>query len=525
MLQLGRVIAKYFAEGSQEAISPDLGNALASQPDSAADIVRLLFVETRKKRANLQQVHAFSFMLEKALETARWRIENRSASANDLIDKVREAIVEEAAGTKGNTKALLAIAGSFAAAKVELGASLNKVIENADATDAGPQAGADFAQMHRQFEATLGLMARELDHDPFLIHDQITTMLATFPLEAKIEIISMMAVSPAPSVRESVVGFLLDPAASIGNAVAGFLAQAATKGLVSGETISRLVTLRNWISDDRRTAVDAVIRASRLKEISIPSRPAVQINNIIVSACDGAGAQSFFVKLRDKKKFAVASLLVKHGYGLRDAWVRRGLSGAEAEMFLAQIKFDLSNFGGSLEIVRTALEHGLAFALVRGETIPFGLVQFVEATGLGSVAPQEYPPEALLDRLMAEVSLGKAGDTEIARVLARSKQWGKSLPWFELWFEDSEEAVRAIKRGAKKKDKVENVLRDVLPSRRQYWGELLAWTAFGASDDDTVGEIADLILVARELLDTRPLSEIPLANLIAKSTVEVLHGR
>jgi hypothetical protein len=121
-----------------------------------------------------------------------------------------------------------------------------------------------------------------------------------------------------------------------------------------------LVILRNWLGEGRRSAIDAAIRAAQQKAISAAPRPAVQINEILVSACDGAGAQSWFVILRERRKFAIAALLTKHGFGLRDAWVRRGLTGAEIKAFLAQIEFEMYNFTSSLESVGTALEHGLA---------------------------------------------------------------------------------------------------------------------------------------------------------------------
>jgi hypothetical protein len=524
MLQLGRIIAKAIGAGSLGALSPDLGSALASHPKNAEEIVRLLFAEARKKRANANQINAFCLMLGRALETARWRIENDSASANDLIERVRETVVKEAV-EKDSIRMLFAIARCFADAKVELGAKLNRLIEVKVSSNISLPANVNFQQMLQQLEKTLEFMAGELDHDPFLIHDQIVTMLDTFPIEPRIEIISMMVLSPTPSIRDAAAGFILDPKVTISNATAGFLATAMTSGMVSGATICRLMIMRNWTNEDTRFAIDAIIRASRQKEITLPSRPSVQINGVLASACDGAGAQSFFLKLRDKKKFSIASLLLKHGFGLRDAWVREGLTGAEKEMFLAEIEHELINFDGSLEIIRTAIEHGLAITIAKGEVIPFELVHFVEAAALGSVMPIEHSPERLLDQLITEASLAKVDGLEISNALARSKKWDKCFPWLELWFEDSEAAVRAVGNGAKKKDKVENVIRDVLTSRRRYWGELLIWTTFGASHDDRVKETADLILVARELLTTRPLTEIPLAALIAKTTVECLQQR
>ena len=238
-----------------------------------------------------------------------------------------------------------------------------------------------------EFEIVLGKFAKELDDDPFLIHAQISEMLDSLPLDQRIQMISVVTSFNLLSLREAVAGWLLDANASIANAVAGFLAQAAGKGLVSGATVNRLIMMRNWVSDDRRSAIDAVIRAARQKGVDVAPTSPVQIGDVIASSCDGAGAQSFFVAIRQKRKHSVASLLVKHGFGVRDAWVRADLTSAETEMFLDQIDFELGGFETSLDVVQTALGHGLAANLKAGEPIPFGLLQFIELTGLSTVAP------------------------------------------------------------------------------------------------------------------------------------------
>jgi transposase InsO family protein len=62
--------------------------------------------------------------------------------------------------------------------------------------------------------------------------------------------------------------------------------------------------------------------------------------------------------------------------------VRTDLTSAETEMFLDQIDFEMGGFETSLDVVQTALNHGLAVSLKTGEAIPFGLLQFIELTGL-----------------------------------------------------------------------------------------------------------------------------------------------
>ena len=384
MLQLGRVIAGALVSGAG-AVPRDLGEALASHPSSVEEIVRLLFAETRKKRPKSELISAFGIMLEKALEASRWRHENGSTSAYDLAQVVREAILNERRGEITDTKALLMVARSFSAAKVDLGEELSRVIEASLQSGAGSDR--EFAA--DDLERTFQTLAEDLGHDCFLIQEQIRDLVQSAPVEPRLAIMAILAASSTPSLREAVVGFALDPDPAVGNGVAGILAQSAARGLVSGGTVGRLIIMRNLLDEGRRSALDGVIRAARGKVAPAKPRAGAQIAEILVSPCDGVGAQSWFVVLRERRKFSMAALLTKHGFGLRDAWVRTGLSASEVQSFLAQIELEMSIFSSSLDCLGLALEHGVASAGARGEQVPFGLLHFIEATGIAAVAAQK----------------------------------------------------------------------------------------------------------------------------------------
>jgi hypothetical protein len=95
-----------------------------------------------------------------------------------------------------------------------------------------------------------------------------------------------------------------------------------------------------------------------------------------------------FVLLKCGRKLALASLLVKHGFSVRDAWVSDGLNKGDADEFMEKIAHELASFDATLDIVQAATAHGLAINLEQGEAPPFGLVQFLEAIGLAQVRPE-----------------------------------------------------------------------------------------------------------------------------------------
>lgn len=458
-------------------------------------------------------------MLERALEAARWRHENHSMRANDLIDRVRSFVLRTAEHENGKAAALFMIAQCFAAAKVDIGDELCRMIElvaNRELEPMTPETAV------AEFENALGKLAKELDHDPFLIHAQISEMLESLPVDQRMQMISTLPTFNLPSLREAVAGWLLDANASVANTVAGFLAQAAAKGLASGVTVNRLTVMRNWVSDDRRSAIDAVIRAARQKGVDVAATPPIQISEVIASSCDGAGAQSFFVVVRQKREHCISGLLVKHGLGIRDAWVRTGLTSAESEMFLDQIDLEMGGFDASIDLVQTALSHGLAVNLEVGEPIPFGLLQFIELSGLSTVAPSQVKPTELLDKLLADIPAAKKSDAAVSRALTGSKRWQKDRDWLNSWFEDSEQALQAVGGQRTIKAQTESILHNLIAARRERWAELLAWTALAARDEADSDDWIDFTLVARELLGDRPIEEIPLAKCIAQNTAEAL---
>ncbi len=521
MLQLGKVIAKALASGASGGVPRDLGDALASHPSSVEDIVRLLFAESRKKRPNSQLIGAFGIMLEIALEAARWRHENKSVAAIDIANIVRAAVLKEQCGDVADAKALLVIARSFSAARVDPGEELGRGIESS--LQSGEDA--DRALPADDIERTFHHMAEELGHDCFLLHEQIRDLTQSAPVESRLAMMAILAASSTPSLRDAVAGFAFDADPAIGNGIASILAQSAARGLVSSVTMGRLIIMRNWLAEDRRSALDAVIRAAQVKGVPTTPRGSVQIAEILVSPCDGAGAQSWFAVLRERRKFSIAALLTKQGLGLRDAWVRTGLSTTEMRSFLAQIEVEMVCFSSSLDCVELALEHSLAAGAAKGEQIPFGVLHFIEATGIGALGARDHSPEALIALVLSAGAQNSVDEKAISGALVRSKRWAKEHEWLDNWFEDSEAALAAVQRGTTKKDRIANVLRDVISPRRRYWGELLAWTSLSVRDDPSYNDAEDFALVARELLGAWPLIDIPVAVMIAKNTVEAMQTR
>ena len=203
-------------------------------------------------------------------------------------------------------------------------------------------------------------------------------------------------------------------------------------------------------------------------------KPAVQISAVIASGCDGAGAQSVFVVLKRGRKLALASLLVKQGFGVRDAWVREDLSRRESDQFLVEVGRQLDTFDASPEIVQSIIAHHLATDIDRQEPPPFGLVQFLESVSPGQIQPEQMRTESLIEQLLDGVPPERQSAKAIAAALADSKLWPREYAFLQSWFEPSETTSATAAKAGTKKQREEAALRGLISARRGRWAELLA---------------------------------------------------
>ncbi|MCJ2121911.1 hypothetical protein [Methylobacterium sp. J-077] len=125
--------------------------------------------------------------------------------------------------------------------------------------------------------------------------------------------------------------------------------------------------------------------------------------------------------LKRGRKLALASLLVKQGFGVRDAWIREDLSRRAIDQLLGEIEYYIDGFDASPEIVQAIVAHRLADNLDRQAPPPFGLVQFLEAVSPVQIRPDRVSTETLIAALLADVPAERQSEKAVAAALAASK--------------------------------------------------------------------------------------------------------
>ncbi len=237
-------------------------------------------------------------------------------------------------------------------------------------------------------------------------------------------LVGALATSAEPALREAAVGWLLADLA-IAKPLAQLLEGAARRGLVSSRSVAHLLTMRNWVGDEMRPAIDALVRTARAKSGVPYRRSSIQVKELLLSERDGAGAgaQSIYAVLREGRRYALASLLLKQGHGVREAWVARPLGRADVDEMLDHVALEVDHHETSAEVVARLVAHGLSEGRNADLPTPFGLVQLVELLGLDDVSPRQTSVDELVDLMLAELKHEGPAQADVEAALRKSSRW------------------------------------------------------------------------------------------------------
>lgn len=510
--QLGRMVRDDLRSGELSAGAHRVGDMLVEQPDAVLLIVNVTANEARKRRPDELLCQAYAFMLGQTLERLRQRAEAGQGFGAVVIDKVRTTIARQIAEGKLPTPAAMVLAAAFTRNGIDLGDAVRHALDAVMVQRGGGRAG----EAPPDPTSMLTTLADACEHDPFMIHAELTAMIAATPAEVQLTLLGALVHADAPELREAAIGWLLaKPALAL--PLAQLIEASAKRGRVSASSVSNLMVMRHWVPDDRKSGIDAIIKAARAHAATPSRRSSIQIRELLISERDGAGAQSVFASVKERRDHAMVSILVKQGHGVRDAWVARSLGRAEVDEMLTHITIEMPHHEATVEDAALLISAALADGAVAGAMPPFGLVQAIRLLALPDVTPAAMAVTDLISALLADANPTSVSEHATSRALRTSGQWLAYDSNVQSWFENGDEVEAARKGKRKKADRIASIVQDVLEPRRAFWAEVVAWSAFakrGGADADWV----DMALVAGELAGDRPLADLPLATFIAVQT-------
>ena len=363
-------------------------------------------------------------------------------------------------------------------------------------------------------------MREQCGGEPFGVYLMLGDSLAALPDEGCEALIPEIARWDGLFWQQLVLYWLLDPRFALRRAAAGAMRQLAESGRIEDEVAGRLSWLRHLLLPDAALqAVDAALAAYRKRHRGWPQPQASgALDQARASIPDGVGAQYLALGRYGESGYNWSMVLIKSGYGVRDAYVLADLDPA-ADQELWTTLADAVDLRPVSRATATAfLGAAVAENLHKGEVPAPGLIDVVVSSGLADLRPRslsghdwlgEYDP----DQRLPNLSVQKRG-----RLINRSGRWHEELDVLAAWFENNSEA-RAILEREEPGKREERALREYLETRRAWWAELCLRSALVVQRDDT-DELADsFAATGLALLEGREFKRIPLLASILETTI------
>ena len=273
---------------------------------------------------------------------------------------------------------------------------------------------------------------------------------------------------------------------------------------------------------DSRAALDAAIAAARRKGVPPAQWDDVEVRQLPSTGVDGSGAIGVLAHCRSKRKNVLGSLVLKHGFGVRDAWAREGMKTKEIDQTFFEASL-MDQFMVPADFIRNAVGHFLAVGHQTGLMPPFGLVQFVEAIGVSSVQPELLSATSLLDRIQDGRAISHSAFEDL---LAKDFDLVDDYEFLDSWFEVGDEVDAALTGNrATRKKREALIIEKVLEPRREWWTQEAAWAAYILYQAGSDERWQEFYAAALAMVQKRPLHEISLMKRVAEQTVMVSETR
>ena len=244
-----------------------------------------------------------------------------------------------------------------------------------------------------------------------------------------------------PFVYQLFVLVLLHHDSALRDSAADLLDEFAQPGMLTAVDLRRLKMIRNWLPLKEAFRIDCLVK--KLKQYNISPAPMQRAREfrILSTIMDGSGSLEIFILANHKKHVKIASLIVKLGVGVKEAWAIPEPSYDRLEKFMHAV-----NFNPSIPVVlvnKNYLAKLVQFGLsesIRHKNIPGAvLLEIAELIGIDDWSPKALVWETEFNKLY-KFYQNKLTDLDIQQSLQCTAAWQ-----MDAWFEVGEIAEQAFK--------------------------------------------------------------------------------
>jgi hypothetical protein len=508
--------------------TPALGAAdkawLEGQPQSLWSLLDTAVAISTAGRRDEVLITASRWLLANQLELIRYRLERDHDWARAMLDAYQEKLIALVRAKTVPEADWFELVNLLKIAKVPIRPEMAEALAQA-AADATPGVAPPPQDIPRELRGIVDELGRSAE-DPFMVVEGLAETGTLMPSELRAYLTHELGLSSHAVLREAVPLLLLDPEPVVRQAAVAVLEQVAGPQTFSPVMLRRTLLLRNWVPAAEREAIDRLVRKARVKGVVCAQWTPSPALAIQCSMVDGSGAQSLILTTPTGRTGLFAGLLLKQGFGVRDAWCNLSLPRREITRSLKETQREMAWRATGRDHLDVVVQHHIARGLALEHLPPQSIVEIAEAIGAADWKDRSVDVAAETEQLFAGLRAA-ANPTLLIASLRRSGEWVERDPMMQSWFED-DAAIRVLVEGKpplRPDVAVRRVLEELLTARREAWAERLALSVLWLRDS-TGGAVPseqwqDCVVLAHELLAGRPLAELPAMVAIAERSVFV----
>ena len=498
-----RAVGAATSPSQQTELLRRFGKDLLARPHMCAELIH------EAKTGRLSDDHLT--LLIAALDEARMADENGQRKGRAFLDDMRDVVA--VLDTELTSQAALSLSSAWTRAGLIPPPSLAHAVipEDPDAfadTDGIPDIPDEmFDGIFKGFndigEQSVSAMLALLDE-----------MLPTLPPQARFAFTRKLATRREALCGEAAAALLLATDASVSaGALAGLTLREAA-GDLSQSLFSRITLIRSWMqAADTLRGIDEIIRSALKHGTQAPAmRSKPKIHRVVSSMIDGSGAQSISMAIQSGSRRALAVMLLKQGYGVKDAFVMPCSSATEQKQMIGQITDEADALEATADYALNALAWALADGQSNGTMPAAGLLDVVENASFGDLRPRQAEIADIASVADPEDAVCALTARARGSLIMASEHWPDHFPISDSWFEDSDASSDAIESATTQNAMIRKLWQH-LETRREFWTMIFARNAalLAAAKDPTAPEF---VAVAQAMAEGRDLKKTPIMHFV-----------
>ena len=454
-------------------------------------------------------------ILSLLLDEARMGLENDNEYAEDFLETLEMAVQAGVAAGAVQQENLTQFAGLYRRVGLPVPQAF---MLDLDTVSPPPDMG-DF-DLSENLESVARDMLAE-GGSAYDLFNMFDTMMAAAQEEVQAGLANHIATMDGPFFERCTLFMLLSGSELVQEATLAGLFERLDASALNAKTLTLLPMIRGWFSSGPvQAALDDLIKKARRKAVPGQSRQTgAEMQEIVASITDGVGAQSIAVRLEQGSVSFLAMVLIKAGYGIKDAFLVPPENSEDAEHMVGQLRAETGADDISSDTLRVLLEGALADGLEHDHLPAPGFLDVIEACNLFDLRPQELDLSALLNLADPDRKIQDASAQALGRWINDDIALDYLEPLTDSWFEDTEDTRRIVET-TRTAHSIETKLWKFLDTRRDIWARRFLQTAVMLRDGDRYREWKTLTASAQGLMSGRALKRIPLMEDIMYTTIE-----